>query len=468
MDLIRKSLSTSKRVARMLAKENLGMIITKAALPRRTFLRGMGSMLALPFLDAMVPALTALTQTVAKPVTRLGFVYVPNGIQLINWWPKSEGKEFEISPILSPLAQFRDHLTLVSGLSNKGDMNDEGGAAHSRPHTMWLTGARPKRTMGSDIEAGPSIDQIAARAIGGETPLRSLELALEPNFLVGNCETGYSCTYMNTFSWRTATQPMPRENNPRVVFERLFGGGGSNATRLAEMRRDRSVLDSVTEDLSRLQQTLGQEDQRTVDAYLGSVRDVEQRLQKTEARLDDVAVPSTSPLGIPHQFREHADLMFDLQFLAYQADMTRVVSYQIARELSSRAYPEIGVAEAHHEISHHQNNPERMGKNTKINTYHVELFSRLVKRMHETPDGDGSLLDHSILLYGSGMGDGDQHTPHNLPVLLVGKGGGQLRSGRHLRYPIDTPMMNLGATLLNKVDVHVERVGDSTGLLSSL
>ena len=333
---------------------------------------------------------------------------------------------------------------------------------------MWLTGSRPKRTMGADIEAGPSIDQIAARGMGGETPLTSLELALEPNFLVGNCETGYSCTYMNTFSWRTATQPMPMENNPRVVFERLFGGGGTNAARLADMRRDRSILDSVTEDLARLQQTLGAGDRHTVDAYLESVRDVEQRLQKMEGRLDDVVVPSEAPLGIPVELREHAELMFDLQFLAYQADMTRVVSYQIARELSSRTYPELGVAEAHHDVSHHQNDPERMAKNSKINTYHVELFAHLVKRMHETPDGDGSLLDHAMLLYGAGMGDGDQHSPHNLPVLLVGNGCGQLKGGRHLQYPLDTPMMNLGVSVLDKVGVDVERVGDSTGGLSDL
>ncbi len=445
------------------------MIITKTALARRTFLRGMGATLALPFLDAMVPALSALAQTAARPVARLGFVYVPNGIQLIDWWPTSIGTAFDLSPILRPLAPFRDQLTVISGLSNtRGEMYDEGGAAHTRPHTMWLSGARPKRTMGADIEAGQSLDQIAALEIGTETPLRSLELALEPNFLVGNCETGYSCTYMNTFSWRTATQPMPMENNPRVVFERLFGEGGGNDARLADMRRDRSILDSVTEDLSRLQRTLGVDDQRTVSTYLESVRDVEQRLQRTEARLSGTAVPSQAPLDIPDAFREHAELMFDLQFLAYQADMTRVVSFQMARELSSRTYPEIGVAEAHHDLSHHQNNTERMAKNAKINTYHVELFAHLVKRMHETPDGDGSLLDHAILLYGAGMGDGDQHSAHNLPVALVGKGCGQLEGGRHLEYVLDTPMMNLGVTLLDKVGVHVERVGDSTGRLSDL
>jgi hypothetical protein len=444
------------------------MMINKMALPRRTFLRGMSATLALPFLDAMVPALTAITQTAAKPVMRMGFVYVPNGIQLVNWMPSTEGRNFDLRPVLAPLAPFRDQLTIVSGLSNPGEMLDDGGGAHTRPHTMWLSGVRPKRTLGGDIEAGPTIDQIAADELGKDTPLRSLELALEPNFLVGNCETGFNCTYMNTFSWRTATTPMPMENNPRVVFERLFGDGGTGAARLAEIRTDRSILDSVLGDINRLQRVVGPTDRRTIDAYVESIRDVERRLQLTETRAA-MSPEMEGPLGIPHTFREHAELMFDLQFLAYQADITRVVSYQIARELSSRAYPEVGVAEAHHDVSHHQNNPERMEKNTRINAYHVEMFARLVKRMHDTPDGDGTLLDHAILMYGAGMGDGDQHSPWNLPVALVGGGCGQLAGGRHLKYPLETPMMNLGLALLGKVGVdHVERLGTSTGPLTEL
>ena len=445
------------------------MMISKMSLPRRTFLRGVGATLALPFLDAMVPALSAFARTATKPVMRLGFTYVPNGLQLVNWIPKTEGTQFEITPILSPLESFRDQLTVVSGLSNSGgEMLDEGGGAHTRPATMWLCGQRPKRTQAADIQAGPTIDQIAARQIGKDTPLMSLELALEPNFLVGNCETGYSCTYMNTFSWRDAVTPMPMETNPRVVFERLFGEGGSTANRLAEMRIDRSILDSVAGDISRLQRALGPGDRRIVDAYFGSIRDVERRLQKAEERADVSPTSLPGPLGIPDSFREHAELMFDLQFLAYQADLTRVVSFQIARELSTRSYPEAGVAEAHHDVSHHQNNPERMVKNTKINTYHVQMFSRLVEKMRSTPDGDGTLLDHSILLYGAGMGDGDQHSPHNLPVVLVGGGCGQLKKGRHIKCPLDTPMMNLGMTLLDKIGVQIDHVGDSNGELSGL
>lgn len=444
------------------------MIIKKIALPRRSFLRGMGAVVALPFLDAMVPALSAMA-TAAKPVMRLGFTYVPNGIQLVNWIPKGAGPLNEVSPILSALAPFRDQLTVVSGLSNKrAEMFDEGGGAHTRPATVWLCGERPKRTQGSDIEAGPTIDQIAAQHIGKDTPLLSLDLALEPNFLVGNCETGYSCTYMNTFSWRDAHTPVSMETNPRVVFERLFGDGGSGKSRVADMRLERSMLDSVSNDISRLGKTLGAGDRRIIDAYFDSIRDVERRLQKAEQNAELSPAPLPGPLGIPDSFREHAALMFDLQLLAYQADLTRVVGFQIARELSTRTYPEAGVAEAHHDISHHQNNPERMAKNSKINAYHVEMFSRLVEKMRATPDGDGTLLDHSILLYGAGMGDGDQHSAHNLPVALVGGGCGLLKGGRHLKMPLDTPMMNLGVTLLQKLGMDIEQVGDSTGHLSDL
>ncbi len=445
------------------------MMISKLSLPRRTFLRGMGATLALPLLDAMVPAFAAVANAAAKPAMRLGFFYVPNGIQLVNWLPTIEGPNFDFKSILQPLAPFRDHLTVVSGLSNPAEMLDDGGGAHTRPHTMWLSGVRPRRTMGGDIQAGPSIDQLAAEELGKETPLRSLGLALEPNFLVGNCETGFSCTYMNTFSWRNATTPMPLENNPRVVFERLFGDGGSGAARLAEIRTEHSILDSVLGDISRLEGTLGQSDRRTVDAYLESVRDVERRLQKTEERTRLAPdAPLEGPLGIPNTFREYAELMFDLQFLAYQADVTRVVSFQIARELSSRAYPEVGVEESHHDVSHHQNNPERMTKNSRINAYHISLFGRLVEKMKATPDGDGSLLDHSILMFGAGLGDGDQHSPFNLPVALLGHGCGQLKGGTHLKYPLDTPMMNLGVTLLEKVGVPGQQVGTSTGTLSDL
>jgi hypothetical protein len=446
------------------------MIVTKLSLPRRTFLRGLGATLGLPLLEAMVPAFTALARTPAKGVPRLAFFYVPNGIQLVNFHPKGEGTDFEITPILSPLAPFKDRMVLVAGLANStADPLDVGSGSHARASAVWLNGVRPKRTEGADFQAGTTIDQLAARSLGKDTPLSSLQLALEPSFVVGNCEGGYSCAYVNTMSWQTPTMPLPMETNPHVVFERLFGDGSGGRARLEQMRKDRSILDAVKEDMVRLQRILGPRDRSTVTEYLDSVRDVEQRLQKTAQRTD----PSTeaaidAPLGIPDSFDEHARLLLDLQLLAYQADITRVVTFQIARELSVRSYPFVGVAEAHHDISHHANNPERMAKNTKINTYHMSLFAHLVEKMHATQDGDGTLLDHAMMLYGSGMGDGDLHRHHDLPLVIVGGGCGQLQGGRRLKYPIDTPMMNLGLGMLEKVGVEIDRIGDSTGRLAGL
>jgi hypothetical protein len=446
------------------------MMITKLALPRRTILRGLGATLALPLLDAMVPALTAMAQTPAKGTLRLGIAYMPNGMQLINFIPKTEGAGFEITPILTPLAPFRDQLVVVSGLSNvKAEMLDEGGGAHARPAGTWLNGTRVKRTTGdAEVQAGKTVDQYAADVLGRDTPLRSLELALEPNFVVGNCETGYTCAYINTTSWRTPTTPLPMETNPRVVFERLFGDAATSDARVAQMKRERSLLDSVMEETTGLQRTLGLADRRRVTDYLEAVRDVERRLQVSEQRVATIVDAPPAPLGIPESFREHAELMFDLYFLAYQADITRVVSLQIARELSTRSYPEIGVAESHHDVSHHGNNPDKVEKKTRIDTYHMQFFARLVERMRSTPDGDGSLLDHSILLAGAGMGDGNEHSPHNLPVVLVGGGCGQLQGGRHVKYPLDTPMMNLGLSLLDKVGLELESIGDSTGRLAGI
>jgi hypothetical protein len=445
------------------------MIITKQALARRTFLRGLGVAIALPMLDAMVPALTAQAESAARPVKRLGFYYVPNGFQMANFLPK--GNSLEISPILSSMEPFRNQMVVVSGLANsQADHNaEEQTGAHTRAHMTWLSGIRPKRTEGADIRGGITLDQHAANALGKETPLQSLELALEPNFVVGNCEGGYSCTYVNTFSWRTPTTPLPMETNPRVVFERLFGEAGSASARVAQMRKDRSVLDAVARDMAKLQRTLGPADRTTVVEYVDSVRDVERRLQQHERHAETAPEPDfVRPSGIPASFEEHARLMFDLQFLAYRSDITRVSTFQIARELSTRSYPEIGVAEAHHDVSHHNNNPEKIAQHTKINTYHLRLFSRLVEKMRATQDGDGSLLDHAILVYGAGMGDGSVHSHHNLPVLLVGGGCGELKGGRLLRQPTDTPMMNLGLSLLDKVGVSFERLGDSTGRVSDL
>ena len=447
------------------------MIVTKKALPRRTVLRGIGATVALPFLDAMAPALTATSRTPANPIPRLGFIYAPNGMFLPNFHPVGGGgRGFEFTPILRPLERFRDQMVVVSGLSNNGVVSpNEGGGVHTRAHGGWLSGVLPKRTEGADIRAGKTIDQYAADQLGAETSLRSLQLTTDSNFTVGNCENGYSCTYQNSTSWRTATTPLPHERDPRVVFQRLFGDGGSVESRLAQMQTDRSILDSVTESIGRLERRLGLRDRTAVEDYLDSVRQIERRIQRAEANNENTPLPPVAqPSGVPEAYDDHVDLLFDLLVLAYQADVTRVSCTQMARELSGRTYPNIGVPEAHHSVSHHQLNPHNIEQYTKINTHQMSLFARFVEKMHSTQDGDGTLLDHSIILYGTGMGDGDHHTPYNLPVTLVGGGCGQLAGGRHMQYDLHTPFMNLGVTLLEKVGVHVDQVTDSTGRLADL
>ena len=447
------------------------MIVTKKALPRRTVLRGIGATVALPFLDAMAPALTATSRTPANPIPRLGFIYAPNGMFLPNFHPVGGGgRGFEFTPILRPLEPFRDQMVVVSGLSNNGVVSpNEGGGVHTRAHGGWLSGVLPKRTEGADIKAGKTIDQYAADQLGAETSLRSLQLTTDSNFTVGNCENGYSCTYQNSTSWRTATTPLPHERDPRVVFQRLFGDGGSVESRLAQMQTDRSILDSVTESIGRLERRLGLRDRTAVEDYLDSVRQIERRIQRAEANNENTPLPPVAqPSGVPEAYDDHVDLLFDLLVLAYQADVTRVSCTQMARELSGRTYPNIGVPEAHHSVSHHQLNPHNIEQYTKINTHQMSLFARFVEKMHSTQDGDGTLLDHSIILYGTGMGDGDHHTPYNLPVTLVGGGCGQLAGGRHMQYDLHTPFMNLGVTLLEKVGVHVDQVTDSTGRLADL
>lgn len=447
------------------------MIVTKKALPRRTVLRGIGATIALPFLDAMAPALTATARTAANPIPRLGFVYAPNGMFLPNFHPAGGGgRGFEMSPILKPLEPYRDQLVVVSGLSNRGLVStNEGGGVHTRAHGGWLSGVLPKRTEGADIEAGKTIDQYAADTLGADTSLRSLELTTESNFTVGNCENGYSCTYQNSTSWRTATTPLPHERDPRVVFQRLFGDGGSMEARLAQMKTDRSILDSVTESIDRLERRLGLSDRSSVEEYLDAVREIERRIQRAEQGNAATPLPAVEqPGGVPEEYDEHVLLLFDMLVLAYQADVTRVSCTQMARELSGRTYPNIGVPEAHHSVSHHQLDPHNIEQYTKINTHQMSLFAQMVEKMHNTPDGDGTLLEHTILLYGTGMGDGDHHTPYNLPVTLVGGGNGQLVGGRHLQYELDTPFMNLGVSLLDKVGARVDHVSDSTGRLADL
>jgi hypothetical protein len=444
------------------------MIITKKALPRRTFLRGLGVTVALPLLDAMVPALSAATA--ASPLSRLAFFYVPNGMILPNFHPAATGTNFEFTPVLKSLEPYREHVTVLSGLSNLGVLSpNEGGGVHTRAHAGWLNGVLAKRTEGSDITTGKTIDQYAADKLGADTPLRSLELTTESNYLVGNCENGYSCSYMNSTSWQTPTTPLPHERDPRVVFERLFGDGGSVSAQMAQMKKDRSILDSISEDMRRIERRLGVSDRRMVGDYLDAVREIEARIQKSEKNNATSPLPSvTQPAGVPEEFDEHVKVLVDLLHLALQGEITRVACFQIARELSARSYPWIGVPESHHLISHHQNDPHNMAQKTKIDSYHMSLFARLVDKMRNTPDGDGTLLDHSILVYGGGMGDGDKHTPIDMPVTIVGGGCGTLKGGRHIRYELNTPFMNAGLTILDKLGVHVDKIGDSTGRLVDL
>jgi hypothetical protein len=452
------------------------MLITKKALPRRTFLRGAGTALALPLVDAMVPALAAVDDTPARPVRRLGFVYLPNGVArnftgIDYWTPIGEGRAFELSPILAPLAPFRDRLTVVSGLAqHQADAFDDGANGdHTRGTSSWLTGVHPKRTEGADVRNGVSADQIAALEIGRDAALPSLELAIDLNFLAGQCENSYSCAYLNTLAWRTPTAPLPTENNPRIVFERLFGDGGSRAERLARLRENRSILDSVRADLARLVQTLGPSDRVKVSDYVDAVREVERRIERVESRGGEADLPTLErPAGIPERFDEHVMLMFDLQWLAFRADLTRVVTFMLGRELNFRTYPEIGITEGHHGLSHHQDNPAQLAKYAKLNTYQTELFSRFLQKLQTTDEGEGTLLDHSMFLYGAGLSNPNLHAHYDLPLVLAGGGAGRLDGGRHLVYRQETPMTNLLLSLLDKAGVGVERLGDSTGKLELL
>lgn len=443
------------------------MIITKMSMPRRTFLRGIGAAIALPWLDAMRPALSAAT---VSP-QRLGFFYVPNGMYLPNFHPVGNGgTSFELTPVLTPLAPVREHVVVISGLSNMPVLaNDQGGGVHTRNHAGWLSGVLPKRTEGANITSAKTADQYAADKLGADTPLRSIELTLESNFQVGNCEAGYSCAYLNSTSWRAPNAPLPHEGDPRVVFQRMFGDGGSVASRLEEMKKDRSILDSVMESVAEVRKRLGASDRTVMADYLDSVREVEQRIVRAERANATTPLPAVEqPSGIPEEYDEHAKLLMDLLLLAYQGDITRVSCLQIGRELSGRTYPWIGVPEAHHGVSHHQRDPHNIQQKTKIDAYNMSLFGRVIAKMREMPEGDGTLLDHALFLYGAGMGDGDRHTPLDMPVVLAGGACGQLKTGRHVRYPENTPFMNLCVTLLAKVDVMVDKIGDSTGLLTGL
>ena len=436
------------------------MIITKKALSRRTVLRGLGASLALPLLDGMVPAFAAIRTTAANPVRRLGVVYVPNGMMMPQWSPTTEGAGFEFPTILEPLAPYRDYVQVLSGMHG---VESEG--PHARASTRFLTGMPSKPDDGSDLRGGVSMDQIAGRVHGRETQLATLELALDGRDFAGSCDDGFSCAYTNTIAWANETTPLPMENNPRAVFERLFGDSGSTdpAVRKARLSRDASLLDSVTERAADLSRELGTADQAKLGQYLDAVRDIERRIQMAEAQSDRELPVVSQPAGIPGTIGEHAKLMFDLMALAYETDLTRVATFMLGREITGRTYAEIGVPDAHHPISHHQRDPEKLAKLTKINQYHVQLFSEFMERLRTTPDGDGSLLDHSMIVYGAGMGDSNAHASTNLPILLAGGGAGT--GGRHVRYSEDTPLANLHLSLLDKMGVPLESLGHSDGRL---
>jgi len=428
---------------------------------RRTLLRGFGAAIALPALDAMLPAFAAAT----KPARRLVYIYVPNGIVMKQWTPAAEGAAFDLPRILQPLQTYRDNLLVLSGLThNTGRPLGDGDGDHARAAATYLTGVHPKKTAGADIRAGISVDQIAAQKIGNTTKFSSLELACEDGRMVGACDTGYSCAYSNSISWRTPSTPLPPEINPRSVFERLFGAEDENpADRSKRLYYETSILDYVLDDARRLAGKLGPTDRRKIDEYLSAVREIEQRIELAE-KDDQQSVPSMEkPEGYPAAFDEYVKLMFDLLLVAFQTDLTRVSTFMLAREGSTRTYREIGIPDAHHALTHHRGNPEWIEKVARINTYHVEQFGYFLGKLKSTPDGDGSLLDHTLLAYGSGLSDGNRHDHADLPVVIAGGGLG----GRHIRYAKETPMNNLHLSLLDRVGVPIDSLGDSNGELDA-
>ena len=446
------------------------MIITKKAIPRRTVLRGLGATVALPFLDSMVPALTALQNTPANPIRRMGVVYHPHGMIKANWDPIGVGADFELSPILQPLTPFKDQLLVLSNLANRqADAMGDGAGDHARGCGAYLTGVHVKKSE-STVEGGVSMDQIAGQALEAETQLSSLQLTLDPNNLVGSCDGGYSCAYSTTISWRTPTMPLMAENDPRVVFEQLFGSSDSTdpKVRSARLRKDRSLLDSIATRTTELQRELGPEDRMKLGNYLESLRDVERRIQKAEEQSDQELPDVERPAGVPSSFEGFAELMYDLQLLAFQSDLTRVITFMYGYEQTPRTYPQLGISDPHHGLSHHANDPEKKRLLTILQNHHIGLFADYLAKLKATPDGDGSLLDHMMILYGSGIANSDRHTHGPLPSLVLGGGAGSIKGGRHLVYPEDTPLANLHLTLLEKLGVPMDELGDSTGTFAEL
>ncbi|MFN7934520.1 MAG: DUF1552 domain-containing protein [Bryobacteraceae bacterium] len=441
-------------------------------MPRRTFLRGIGAAIGLPVLDAMTPAFAAPAKASGKSPTRMAFVYVPNGIVMPDWTPAEDGAAFNFRRTMEPMAPFKDKLLVLSGLThNGGRALGDGPGDHARAASSFLTGMHPRKTAGADIKIGISVDQLAAQNLGAATRFPSLELGLEDGRLVGSCDSGYSCAYSNNLAWRTENSPLPPEINPRLVFERLFGAGDEvedAATRARRLKYQKSILDTVTEETSSLKSTLGATDKRKLDEYLHSVREIEKRITTAERDSKELTPPFAKPDGAPFDYAEHARLMYDLMTVAFQTDSTRIITFMMGREGSSRAYREIGISDAHHPLTHHRGNEEMVEKVRRINRYHVEQFAGWIDKLSKTPDGDGTLLDSAMIIYGSGLADGNRHTHHDLPVLLAGGGNGKLKPGRHVKYAVETPMANLFIAMLDKMGVTAEQLGDSNGKLGYL
>jgi hypothetical protein len=442
------------------------MIITKKALPRRTFLKGMQATLALPLLDAMIPAATALANTAANPAPRLSYVFMPMGTDIARWTPRGGDQLGDLPPVLSPLERVKDQVTVVTNL----ELQNSYPGTHDTSNSGFLSAAFAKHTESSDYHLGTTADQIAAKQIGQDTQLPSLELSMDLNPLAGMCNNGYACVYTNCLSWSSPTTPLPSEAHPRIVFERLFGVGGSLAERRAALRSRASLLDAFREDIARLKRLVGAGDGVRVDQYLDSVREIERQIQRAEAAAEEnlEGRDLDRPVGVPAAFADHAALMFDLQLLAFQADITRVTTFQLTRELSNRTYPEIGVPEPHHPTSHHGNDPAKVDKIATIGTFHVSLFADFLEKLKSTPDGEGSLLDNTVLLYGSGMGNPSLHDHVNLPILVAGGAACGMRGGRHIEYQDGTPLADLHMTLLDRVGVRLDSFGDSTGKIEDL
>jgi hypothetical protein len=440
------------------------MIITKKFIPRRTFLRGVGATMALPLLEAMVPAATPLAKTAANPGRRLGFVFMPMGCDITRWTPPGDTLD-QLSPILSALAPVREHVSAITNL----ELQNAYPGSHATSNSAFLSAAKAKLTESTDYYLGTTVDQIAAQNIGQETQLPSLELSMDLMQVAGQCDNGYACVYQNNLSWSSPTTPLPAEAHPRIVFESLFGEGGTMAERQAALRKKASLLDWFNEDIARLNRKLGPGDRARVSQYLDTVREVERRIHKAEADAKEHPIHDLDrPVGVPAAYADHARLMFDLQVLALQADVTRIITFQLARETSNRTYPEIGVPDPHHPLSQHVNDPDKIARMAKINAFHVSLFAEFVGKLKATTEGNGTLLDHSLWLYGSGIGNPNVHDHTNLPILVAGGGGTGMKGGRHIKYAKPTPLANLHLTLLDKVGVHLDSFVDSNGKVDAL